>query len=528
MRNDDTKRKFRAGVNALQIVARKTVRLMDSMRFGHQLGLVVTERSLRLALFKQRGLAKRVVEVAALPLDPEKTGTWPARVEAAAATVSAYLSDRGLSRTPINVGLVGDDIAFRRLYLPCMSKKELPTAMAWEGEKLFPFRLDQCYMHHRLVSRRESGDGDLIGINLVAAKKELIDLFYNRFRAAGFRIGQINFLPVFMAEMLSSQVGSGSGKNQLLVFLDDHHPMALFLHSGQPEFYQQFVTKPQPAADDNRRLTNVGALAAELISFLDLYSGQGHGYSLDAIILSGKYAHDRSIREAFAAGTDLPCSVIFDNGILPASLRKLEVGQLRDMFDVIATGLSEISHHPLIPEAVRKTNNRRRLLLQSAAVSGLTLLVVGNLHLQSHFVRHSLSRNLEVSRNTSRTYESSAAYQVYLSLLSQLDREKGQLRGAAEKQPSHVHLLLKELSRTVPDDITLTGVYFTEEGGAYVLRLEGSVRLSDFSPEITLARYVEKLNNSPFFDNVAVTGYSKKQEHGQFDLSFHLQMGARV
>lgn len=528
MGSDDTKKKSRAGLNTLRLIARRMARLMDSFRFGYQLGLVITERSLRLALIKQRGLAKRVTTVTVLPLDPDGIGTWPARVEAAAATVKEFLCNRDLSRTPINVGLIGDDIAFRRLSLPVMSRKELPTAITWEGERLFPFRLDQCYTHHRLVSKSKSDDRSLIGINLVAAKRELIDLFHERFRAAGLRIGQMNFLPAFMAEMLSSQAGSGGGKNRLLVFLDGNHPMALFLRDGKPEFYQQFVTRPQPDGDDNGRVTNIGALTAELISFLDLYSGQSRGHSLDGIILCGKYAYDRGLREAFAAGTDLPCSVIFDDGTLPAPLRTLEIGQSCDMFDVIATGLGEINHQPLIPGAVRKTNHRRRLLLQSAVVSALTLLVIGNMHLQSHYIRHILSRNLEVRRNTSRTYESSAVYQVYLNLLSELDRERGRMRGAAERQPSHVHLLLKELSRTVPDDITLTGIYLTEEEGAYVLRLEGSVRLSDFSPEIILARYVEKLDNSPFFDNVAVTGYSKKQEHGQFDLSFHLQMGARV
>jgi len=509
MRDNVTKK---AGISLMADIKRYIVRvlvLLSRLRFGHRVGLVITEHSIRLSLIRQCLHKCRVIDVSSFPLNSQETRAWSARVDAAVSAATEYVNERGLRHVAVNVGLAGDEIAFRRLSLPPMPKKELSAAVSWEGEKLFPFKFENCLVHHRIVDRSRYRNSDRVGINIIAAKKVFVEAVYDRFDAAGLKIGQVNFLPSMMADTLTSLAPNGDRRNSLLIFLDDNQSLALFLRHGQPEFYQQFVTAPQPDPDGTK-VQNVGALTSELLSFLDLHDAQEGEQELDEVVLCGKYSSDPKIRDAIIVGTDLPCRDVFEGESDPSELKYLRADQKCRHFDVIAAGLAENTLHPLIPVAIRNSIGRRRLLIRSGIAVAVALLVIGNLHLQTY------------------SFEKSAGYQAYLSLIGKFNHDKARLDNPAESRPSHVHLLLKELSRTVPDEITLNGIYLTTENQSYVLRLEGHVRLSDFSPEIVLAQYVETLNKSPFFDNVSVTGYSKKREDNRFDLSFHLQMGARV
>jgi hypothetical protein len=301
--------------------------------------------------------------------------------------------------------------------------------------------------------------------------------------------------------------------------------MALFLREGQPEFYQRFVTVPRIDAEDSR-LLNATALKAELLSFLDLYSGQSVEQDLDEIILFGKYASAPNIGDVMNAAVGLPCRYAFNDSPIPSALKKLEIDQLYRQFDVISAGMVDNAVQPLIPDEVRRSRDRRTLLSHIGTMGILTLLMIGNLHLQALVQQENSNEILKGKQAISSMYEKSAGYKAYLSLIGKLNRDRARIR--SESRPSHIHLILKELSLTIPDEITLNGIYVSTENQSYILRLEGNVRLSGFSPEIILAQYVESLNKSPLFEKVSVTGYSKTQENDRFDLSFHLQMGARV
>ncbi len=499
---------------------------LSSLRIGRQLGLVVTDKSARICLVKQVLHRRRVIDTTSFPFDPQRTPSWPRRIDAAITAVAGYLSERGLPRIPVNVSLVGDDIAFRRMYLPRMSRKELATAIVWEGQKLFPFELNQCHMYHEMVDVRDRSEYEQIGVNLIAVKREIVENLYDRMESAGFRIGTVDFLPVVVAKAFPVPDSADDVRRRLLLLLDDDQSLALFVRRGRLEFFQQFVTSPIPA--DGGRMMNAAAMAAELTTFLDLFNGQRSGNTVDEVVLAGKYALDTEAAEVFTGNTGLACRRLSEYKCLPSSLRSAEGARAEAMLDVIATGLADIGRHRLIPDATRQKIERKKTAVRLATVVMLTLLIIGNFHAQSLLMNHRLRTELDAARSASQAYENSAAYHAYLSLMGELSRLQTRRALSQSRQPSHVHLLLKELSRTIPNDISLTNVEFSHENGAGMVRLEGTVSLSGFSPEIVLAQYMEALAKSPFFENVTVKRHLKKNDSGRFDLSFVLEMGARV
>ncbi len=501
-------------------------RALASLRIGRQLGLVMTGASLRICLVKQMLWRRRVVDVTSVPLDPQETAPWQQRIDATISALEAYLNERRLPRLPLNIGLIGDDIVFRRMYLPRMSGKELATAIVWEGQKLFPFDLDRCLVYHEIVDIRDQGDYEQIGVNLVAVTGEVIETFHDRMEATGFSIGHIDFLPAVMAQTVLTSDSRDDGATRLLLLLDDDQSVALFMRNGSLEFSQQFVTSV--ISDDGGRMMNAAAMAAELTTFLDLFNGQQFGNTVDELILAGKYAADPDAADLFAENIGLPCRRFSEGKPLPAPLRSLDEGRAEAMLDVVATGLADISRQPLLPDVKRRKIERKGTILRLATVALFVLMIIGHFHAQSMIQNGRLRTDLDSAQADAQNYENSAAYQAYLSLMSELTRRQTQQAASQSRPPSHFHLLLKELSRTIPDDISLTDVTFSEQNGKNILRLQGNVKLSGFSPEIVLAQYIEALNKSPFFENVNVVRHLKKNESGRFDLSFMLEMGARV
>ena len=109
-----------------------------------------------------------------------------------------------------------------------------------------------------------------------------------------------------------------------------------------------------------------------------------------------------------------------------------------------------------------------------------------------------------------------------------LQQKKNKLQAESADQGTYLYLLLEELSRSIPDNISLAASVIYQEDSLYTLTLDGNVRVRDFSPEIILASYVDVLEKSPFFQNVVVTTHNKRQEPIENNLSFQLKMEAVI
>ena len=117
---------------------------------------------------------------------------------------------------------------------------------------------------------------------------------------------------------------------------------------------------------------------------------------------------------------------------------------------------------------------------------------------------------------------------MFLTLSQTVRSDQSQSSARPAIIDSRFQALLKEISLVTPSSLTLSALDIRSEEGRRVAQLDGRIRLSDFSPEIVLARYVEALANSPFFDSVTVISHQKQRDGESSVLNFQLMMSVRI
>jgi hypothetical protein len=259
-----------------------------------------------------------------------------------------------------------------------------------------------------------------------------------------------------------------------------------------------------------------------------LYYAQIRGNSLDSIILCGRLASSPDAAAYIEDQTTIPCSTAEN---LPA-LRKIIEGsdsaQVIEMLDAVVTALAPVDYLPLAPTAVRRRAERQAMLTPAlfSLTAALAVVIVASIGQYYHAVI--LESSLSARQAEAASIETSPGYQGYVRLTERLNRGREMLNDVHSEHHAQCHAILKELSLILPDPLGLTAVDVELENGRYMLYLDGSVKLADFSPEIILAQYVAALEKSPFFHNVSVVSHQKQREGDNFNLSFQLKMDARV
>ena len=505
-----------------------TERTMLSLRPGYRLGVAISERSMRLCLVKKRLHRFHVVSIETAPQAFEHTDSWPGRLDFAAGFAARYLHDRKLSGIPVNIGLLGEDIAFRRLYLPRIPAKELAAAILWEGKKLFPFDLGRSIVDYCVVEHSERNGVERLGINIIAGQSDLIDAIYEKFGTAGVVVGQIGYLPGFIAQSMRFTTAPRRDACQVIICLDEVAGSAIFVHKGALEFVQRFAS-PLPALTGPETVLAYGeSIASELVSFFDLYNGQNPENAVSSVLLCGKNAASRDLSAQLTAATGLPCHRLVEDGSFLSALNGIDSDEIQRYLDAIMTALAAPGHRPLLPFRLKTREQKRRLRLQLGMALAFALITIAGMQWTAMSKTSVLQRELDAQKTAAHTLEQSAAYQSYISLADKLKRDRIYISRMSGTAATHLHVLLKELSLILPDNVNLTAIKVEDAEGRYLMTVDGHVRLSDFSPEIVLAQYIEALEKSPFFDLVTVANHHKQRIQDDFDLTFELKLEVRI
>jgi hypothetical protein len=262
-------------------------------------------------------------------------------------------------------------------------------------------------------------------------------------------------------------------------------------------------------------------------TFLDLFSAQSRGNKIDDILLIGKCVND-DISLFFSENTGLPCRVLTENYQNVSKLGRLNSRQLCESFAAVAAGLANINVRPLIPPENRTAEEKHKFVVRLSIVTAFALIITTGLHLGGFIHLQNINSELQSRREIIGAIEGSTGYQGYLTLVGTLNRSSSYLTNLDNQTETHCHILLKELSLSLPDQTRLNSAILSVEEDRYILSLDGNVKLRDFSPEIVLAQYVRVLEKSVFFRNVKVTSHRKRQNNGEFDLNFQMKMDTRI
>ena len=100
-----------------------------------------------------------------------------------AAALRALLERAGENRGRARLLLGRDEALVRRVTLPAATEENLPQVLAFEMDRLTPFRAEDVYFDHRIVARDAAGAQ--VTVQIAVARRETVDALVQRMRTLG-------------------------------------------------------------------------------------------------------------------------------------------------------------------------------------------------------------------------------------------------------------------------------------------------------------------------------------------------------
>jgi general secretion pathway protein L len=102
------------------------------------------------------------------------------------ASVRALLESMGETRARARAALRHDEALLRRVTLPAATEENLAQVLAFEMDRLSPFKADEIYFDQRIVSR--DGNNGQIVVELAMARREIVDTRVRQLRELGVSV----------------------------------------------------------------------------------------------------------------------------------------------------------------------------------------------------------------------------------------------------------------------------------------------------------------------------------------------------
>lgn len=111
-------------------------------------------------------------------------------IESFASSLKNFFSEVGFSTPNVVIGLHESNIFMRVIKLPKMSEKELKTSVKFEAEQYIPLPYDQINLSYKQLDP-DFVEKDKVNIQIVAAKKDVLENYVNLSKKAGLAVKAI-------------------------------------------------------------------------------------------------------------------------------------------------------------------------------------------------------------------------------------------------------------------------------------------------------------------------------------------------
>jgi Tfp pilus assembly PilM family ATPase len=497
---------------------------LSGVGFGQQLGIVISPPRLNIAVIARQGLRLKTEEVKTFSL-PAKFSQAPLSdcVIPIAQEVAAFTRHRGLQTLPMNISVCSDDFAFRRILLPDIPLREIKEALYWEAGKVFPFDISACNVSYRIFEPIDIRGKRMRRINLEAVPAALVDVLYDQWSVHGMRLADVRVAPVMYAETIASLIPETKSTNYVLLCFDPSYSLALFVLNGVPVFYQRFSSSTEELPEGGFSEATMIDLRLEFQSILDMYDAQEESIAPEIGFITSTGGNSVALCSAFADAFKISFSPLAGSAAAEKLRGSLPQEDFETHFDAILTASAVPNTSRVAPESYYRDRIIKSSVRRMAAAAILAAVILCGLYAMRSARIASSETMLRQLEAQSAQIEQSPAYVMYLNLRNKMAQYAALSSGQAS--PSHFHLVFKELSNTVADEIQLVSLWFNNADTRTEMNVSGDVTVTDFSPEIILAEYVERLNDSPLLTNVSIASHSKEIRGNKFTLHFVLQMG---
>jgi Tfp pilus assembly PilM family ATPase len=506
--------------------------LVDKMhyKFGRTIGIIIGDYSVQMAAIRHRGSRSRVLHANKVYI-PSSYNTIEKKQDFITAELNRFIGRYGSRSTRYVLGIGGPESAIRILTVPQMPSRELARAVFWEGDKQIPFGLRESYYGHYITESADGSEATNMKVALLAISKKEISQRLN-FLKVGIRLDAIHSELEGIGQLLRYIDGFSENKTCALINIKKYYTEISFFRGERLEFKHISSIGSEllrPTHREHRTIEEFAeVLATEIQNSLDYYVAQFSRSSTDKAFLYG----DLSYSDEFTSSLSDKFGIEFRRFPLDNWLKQQPnmidlAEQLPSMLPVIAISTARKKMINFLPEDLKEKSAIVRFTRRAIpAVTVLAAFMIGYGGLLSYQVGAQKNR-LEMTRQQVARFEQSPSYLMYVQLKEKMTADRS-LLDKLKQEPTILNLNLKELSVLTPPTIQLDLYNLQSEQNRQNLYLTGRVISNGNPPEVILADYIARLENSPFFGKVNLKRYTKKASGSEFVLDFQMEMETRI
>jgi Tfp pilus assembly PilM family ATPase len=499
-------------------------------KFGRTIAIIIGDYSVQMAVVRHFWNKSHVLNINKVYI-PSTIGTAEKRQDFITGELNRFIQEYGRRSTRYILGIGGQESVIRILTLPKMPHRELSRAIFWEGDKQIPFGLRESYYGHYVTDNANSENNSILRVALLAVSKKEISHRLNQLKV-GIRLDAIHNELEAIGHLLRYIDGFSEEKTCTLINIKKHFTEISFFRGDRLEFKHISSTGSDlllPTHRDHRTLEEFAeVLATEIQNSLDYYVAQFFRSATDKAYLYG----DLTYSDEFTASLSDRFGIEFrrfplENWLKTQPYAADFADQIPSVLQAVAIASAREKMINFLPDDLKEKSAVIRFTRKMVpAMAVLATIILSYWGLLSYQVGAQRLR-LESTRQQVMQYEQSPSFIMCNQLKERISANKTLLE-QLKQEPTILSLNLKGLSLLTPSTIQLDLYDLQNDGNKYNLLLSGRVISSGNPPEVMLAEYIARLENSPFFGKVNLKRYAKKAQGSEFVLEFQMEMETRI
>ncbi|HDL04729.1 MAG TPA: hypothetical protein ENH25_11440 [candidate division Zixibacteria bacterium] len=514
--------RFKLLPDSIKIIARR--------RIGRTIAVYIDDNSLQFAVTRQTIFGSKLVHVSKIyiprSLKDEK------RHEYIINKIKEYTGKYDTKSTHFILGVGGPKTAFRIISLPRMNGRELAEAIYWEGGKRIPFGLDKAYYGYRINENFRSDERDTISASLIAVLKSDVGNRLEMFDSLNIKIGSIHHELEAIGNMLPYVDNFDHTQTYALINIKKNSSEISFYRGTKLEFTHISSVGSETLSSGTDSILKyeyfTEMLVNEIQHSIDYYIGQFSNTTTDTVFVYGDLSYSDELIDNLTSRFGIKFQRFPTDRWL-----KMEP-EIEAFVNQIPVSLSTVALAVYNPELIdflppeQKEKRKAKAFIRSAVPAFLTLITVlsgfwGILKYENYVN----DIRLDAARTQTEMFRSSPTYSMYNAIKTQMAADRMVLEKLNQK-PTALNLNLKELSLLAPEKIKLDLYDLQVEENKVNIRMTGHAISSDPPPEIILAEFIARLQDSPFFNNVKLDRHNKMTHNDGFVIDFQIGMDAVI
>ena len=538
-----------------------------------QVGLDLGSKWVKYAVTRHGLGAPRVIGAGGVPVEAEGRGEM-GKIRGQIAALLTIREHVARKTEQWVIGIGGPGTMVRSIEVPQLPRKELNTAVLWKAQKVFPFPLEDAYVAVSYARKKSNGPVEAI---VSAATKRMVDDVLFLLTEAEIKPFAVT-LPAFGLGGLLSDAGYRNADEYYgLVDIGYKTTLMAVYHSGSLVFYREIDLGTSDIeatiAEETTLLRNLGAsdsdsierimfergmlgseedtghqalvaasmskafekILLELQSTLEYYSAQSSGLKINKFLLLGGGANIPGLDVHLQTFLETPVELHSSVSHMPHTQVDSDNAPIASPSWATAFGYSLLSRKlpNLLPPAYLKEQEAhfRRMLWRTStgtAVAVCVMLAGAELIRGDRATDRLESMSRQVIQTDQRLDDMGlahidatlAASRKWMTAVSRLDINTASLLRTLAAVTSE---------RIIIDNLDIRPI---DSGWAHVV-LTGEVRTGHDQNEVTLAAFIERLENTRWLTHVSLNHYStlRRADYEQIMFTITLRaplMGSRL